>query len=780
MRPAASSVTSEKRGSSPDFGVRCVFDAPEINLFPPTPGTSPVGSPAENGGSPSATGGFRSIPIATDKPRIREKSQIKCLKALSVVAAMALSAAVLLQGGIPPAEDKPNVLLITIDTLRTDRLGCYGSPYLKTPEIDALAGRGVLFSRAFGHNPETLPSHTNIHLGLTALTHGVHDNINFVVRPEFLTLAKWLKGRGYATAAVVGAFPLDSRFGLTSGFDLYDDEYGTQGPDQTAFVERSADSVVERGMAWLKNRQGPWFLWVHCFDPHQPYAPPEPFRSQYRTDEYSGEVAYTDQALGKLFRYLDERRREDRTVVVLTADHGESLGEHGELTHGYFAYNSTLRIPLIVKAPGFKPGRVDQNASHIDIFPTVCELLGAAAPPVLQGISLVPAMSGEELRKRPIYFESLMAFCSRGWAPIRGFIEGTKKYMDSPVPELYDLAKDFAEAEDLAPRTDLGIFKSELAGIMAARSSAREPSARRVVDRETREKLRSLGYVASSQQSENKQMTQKDDLKVLLPLHNKSLEADSLISRGRIREAITLLQGIVAERPDFDMAYMNLANLLKAQGRIEDAVTILGKRYQSHDGNFKMAALYGSFLAETGRNDEAIGILKKELARIDYDPDAWNYLGGAYLNKKEYREAENAYGRALRLDENYPVVINNLGSLHLAMFLDSRDRLSLKKAVDDFRRAIRLDAAYASPYNGLGAALKMGGDLDGAIKNWEKAVELKPDFRFALFNLGLAHLAKGNKSKARARFSQYRDRFAASLSPEEKTQLEALLQKCLE
>ena len=707
-------------------------------------------------------------------------SERRSLKVLLVVAAMALSTAVLMRGGMPPAEDKPNVLLITIDTLRTDRLGCYGSPYLKTPEIDALAGRGVLFSRAFAHNPETLPSHTNIHLGVTALTHGVHDNTNFVVRPEFLTLAKWLKGKGYATAAVVGAFPLDSRFGLTSGFDLYDDEYGTQGPDQTAFVERSADSVVERGMAWLKDRKGPWFLWVHCFDPHQPYAPPEPFRSQYRTDEYSGEVAYTDQALGKLFRYLDKRQWEDRAVIILTADHGESMGEHGEPTHGYFAYNSTLRIPLIVKAPGFKPSRVDQNASHIDIFPTVCELLGAAAPPVLQGISLVPAMSGKELRKRSIYFESLMAFCSRGWAPIRGFIEGTKKYMDSPVPELYDLGRDFAEAENLAPRTDLGIFKSELAGIMAAHSSAREPSARRIADRETREKLRSLGYVSSSQQSENKHFTEKDDLKVLLPLHNKSLEADSLISRGRSREAITLLEGIVAERQDFDMAYMSLATLLRGQGRIEDAVKILGKRYQSRDSDFKLGALYGSFLAETGRNDEAIEILKKELARIDYDPDAWNYLGGAYLNKKEYREAGNAYERALRLDDNYPVVINNLGSLHLTMFLDSHDKSSLEKAVGFFRRAIRLDPSYASPYNGLGAALKMGGDLDGAIKNWEKAVELKPDFRFALFNLGLAHLAKGNKSKALVDFKQYRERFAASFSPEEKSQLEALIKKCLE
>lgn len=683
-------------------------------------------------------------------------------------------------GGAKPGLDKPNVLLVTIDTLRPDRLGCYGSPYLKTPAIDALAERGVLFTRAFAHNPETLPSHANILLGVTPLVHGVHENTNYIVRPEFPTLASWLKGRGYATAAVIGAFPLDSRFGLTRGFDLYDDDYGTQAPDRATFIERSAETVAARAVAWIRNRKGPWFLWAHFFDPHQPYSAPEPFATRFRNDAYSAEVAYTDQALGGLFAFLRENGLEERTLIVLTADHGESLGEHGESTHGYFAYDATIRVPLIVAFPGMKPGRVSGNAAHIDIFPTVSDLCGAPKPSGLQGVSLAPAMRGAEVPARPVFFESMMANLTRGWAPLRGLVEGPMKFIDSPIPELYDLDKDPGEAVNLAPRTNLGAFKSKLGAYLASASKPGEPGARRAADRETLEKLKALGYSASPQASDKKVYTEKDDLKTLLPFHNRCQQADVLIARGRTGESITALEGIISERRDFEDAYTNLSRLFNKLGRTADAVEILRLGHRSNPRSFQIAVLFANSLAETGRNDEAIEILKNQLAVIDYDPEAWNFLGGAYLNKKDYREAGIAFERALRLDPNYAVVINNMGTLRLTMFLDTRDRASLDKAIEHFRGAIRLDPGYASPYNGLGAALKLSGDLNGAILNWQKAVELKPDFRFALFNLGLAHMARGDKSKALEYLSRYRDRFSATLSPQEKGQVDALIQKCLE
>ncbi len=260
-----------------------------------------------------------------------------------------------------PKKDRLNFLLITIDTLRPDRLSCYSSEHLKTPNIDGLAEKGVLFLKAFAHTPTTLPSHTNILLGVTPLYHGVHDNSNFVVGKEFLNLGRHLKSQGYATAAFVGAFPLDSRFGLTRGFDVYDDNYGSTSSEEFSYVERRAEVVVERALDWLDNQSTPWFLWVHCFDPHQRYGPPEPFKTQYKTNPYDGEVAYVDFTLGKLFAYLEENGLNDDTLIIFTGDHGESLGQHEESTHGYFGYNSTIWVPLIISFSGIKKGRIRQN-----------------------------------------------------------------------------------------------------------------------------------------------------------------------------------------------------------------------------------------------------------------------------------------------------------------------------------------------------------------------------------------------------------------------------------
>ena len=262
----------------------------------------------------------------------------------------------------PAAATGPNLLLITIDTLRADRLGCYGGRIVKTPSIDGLAARGVLFERAFSHAPLTLPAHASILLGLLPPVHGVHDNSNFRVPDELLTLAEWLKGRGYETGAVVGAFPLDSRFGLTRGFDVYDDNYGSQGADRSRVRRTEGRGRRGPGAGLDRREEGPWFLWVHCFDPHQTYQPPEPFLTQYKDFPYDGEVAYVDSELGSLFAGLKEPSGQEKTVIVLTADHGESLGDHGETTHGYFAYNATLHVPLIIASPGLKPGRVRRTS----------------------------------------------------------------------------------------------------------------------------------------------------------------------------------------------------------------------------------------------------------------------------------------------------------------------------------------------------------------------------------------------------------------------------------
>jgi arylsulfatase A-like enzyme/Flp pilus assembly protein TadD len=694
---------------------------------------------------------------------------------LPVLAAAALLAFSPRASGAAP---KPNILLITIDTLRADHLGCYGDRDIRTPTIDALAGRGILFTRAFAHTPLTLPSHTNILLGLTPNAHGVHDNSNFIVREDFLTLAEWLKGQGYATGAVVGAFPLDSRFGLTQGFDFYEDNYGSQGPMDITFVERRADAVVGLGLDWLKTQAGPWFLWIHCFDPHQPYDPPEPYRTQYAGNPYDGEIAFVDSALEKLFGFLKEAGLEARTAVVLTADHGEALGDHGESTHGYFAYNATLRVPLIMALPGMKPGRVDGDVCHIDIFPTLVDYLKQKKPDSLEGLSLLPFLQGKALPRRAIYFEALSAYYNRGWAPLRGYIQGAEKYIDLPIPEVYDLGRDFNEQENLAAKTDLEKCRKVLADLVKEESSPLAAAAGQAMDRETASKLRSLGYLASPQAPARKSFTAADDLKTLLPYHNKWTQATAAYAAGRAGEGIRLLQEIIAERKDFDLAYTYLANFYKAEGRPRDAEAVLREAYANNPASFRIMSALGITLIDEGHFDEALDVLKKSLALVDFDPETWNYIGVAYWNKGQYDEALKAYDQALSLDRNYPFIFNNLGSLFLSRYIKDRNPGDLAKATENFRKAVSLDPRYASAYNGLGAALRESGDADGAIMNWKKAVELKPDFDFPMYNLGLALLERGQKAEALTYFTKYKTLMAGRLRPKEEARLDELIRLC--
>jgi len=673
---------------------------------------------------------------------------------------------------------KYNLLLITIDTLRPDRLSCYSSEHLKTPQIDSLAGRGFLFTRAFAHTPSTLPSHANILLGATPLYHGVHDNSNFIVREEFLTLAEHLKSFGYSTGAFVGAFPLDSRFGLTQGFDFYDDNYGYKDSQEFTYVERKAEVVVEKSINWLKTEGNPWFLWIHLFDPHQRYYPPQPFRAQYKGKLYDGEVAYVDFALGKLFEYLEQNKLYDKTLVIFTGDHGESLGEHGEPTHGYFAYNSTLWVPLIISFPGIKPGKVEQGVGHADIFPTVCDVLKIEKPPFLQGISLLPAVRGKMLPKRVLYFESLYPFYSRGWAPLRGFIEGTQKYIDSPIPELYDLKKDFEELENLAPKENLIKHQKKLEELIKRLSFAEKAAKRKKIDQEALRKLRSLGYVSSPQILEKKSFSEKDDLKVLLPYRIKLMDSVKAYHRRNFEKGILLLKEIIAERKDFDLAYTYLATLYKEQRKMKEAVEVLRQGLKNNPSSYKIISTLGIMLVEAGHYEEAIEILKKGLASIDFDPELWNYLGMAYWSKGNYKGAHDAYQKVLSLDENYPFVFNNLGALYLSQFIKSRKTNDIELSINNFQKAVELDPEYASAYNGLGSAYGQAGDIEGAIRCWEKAVKLKPDFSFPLYNLGLSYLAKKDKAKALEFFNRYKKVKYRYLSAEEKQKLDVLIEKC--
>jgi len=675
-------------------------------------------------------------------------------------------------------QDDLNVLLISIDTIRPDRLSCYSSKYLQTPRIEALAESGAVFDRAFAHNPTTLPSHANILLGTTPLAHGVHENSKFKVNDEFLTLAEFLKERGYSTGAFIGAFPLDSRFGLSQGFDIYDESYPSRGSNTFTFQERKASQVIQSVLNWLEKQNSQWFCFIHLWDPHAPYSPPEPFNEKFKKDPYSGEVAYVDSELGKLFDYLESHNLLENTLIVLTGDHGEALGDHGEITHGFFAYNSTLWVPLIIVSPGIRTEHVDEYVSHIDIFPTVCDVLGIEKPPFLQGISLLPLMKGERIKKRVIYFESLDAYYNMGWAPLHGFIEEKRKFIDSPLPEYYSLEDDFNEEKNLAQDIDLAEQKKKIREVMDGLSSPSQMKSARNPDSETVRKLRSLGYISSRATQLKESYGPEDDLKTLLPFMRKHDAAMKFLELGRVPEAVKLLNDIINDREDFTKAYVHLSNVYQLQGLGEEALAVMEKGYTNNPEDYGIISAYGLFLVKEGKLDRGIEFLQKALEIIDYDPDVWTHLGIAYSQKGEVQKAMDSYGKALSLDDTDALIYNNLGLLHFSIFGRTKNVQEQTRALESYRKAIELDPDLASAYNGLAGVYHTAGQIDTAISLWEKALELEPDYDFPIYNLGVAYFEKGNKTQALKYFERYLLLKDKAISFEERQKIAEFIRKC--
>lgn len=678
----------------------------------------------------------------------------------------------------PAPGGKPNLLVITIDTLRTDRVSCYGGS-LKTANIDRLASRGVLFERAFAQATTTLPSHTSLFLGLTPLHHGVHDNSNFVVGAGFLTLAEHLKAAGYATAAFISGFPLDSRFGLARGFDLYDETLEEHGSGELFYRERKAEDVLSRSLEWLSARTGPWFAWIHIFDPHHPYEPPEPFRTQFKDRLYDGEVAYVDASLKALVDAIETRGWGGNTVVVIAADHGEGLGQHGEDTHGFLAYNTTLWVPLILCAPGLKPARVDQTAALVDVFPTACELLGLATPPRLDGVSLVPAAKGRKLAKRAVYFEAMFPYYSRGWAPLYGFLEGPEKFIESPIPESYDLGGDFDEAKNLIPPKDPAPLRARLAKVMAGLSPADRAGQEKRLDREAQERLRSLGYVSSPQPVRKAAYGPEDDVKTLLPFHLRCQKAQALFDQGQAAEAVDLLKQVLTEREDFDGAYSTLGMIYALQGRVADGLAVLRRGLEVLPANYMIASPLIHMLVKVRRFDEAIKVITAD-GRYPFEnvADSWNMLGEAYLNTGQLDNARKALGAALDLDERDYLIFRNLGDVEFADFSRSQDRGAYGRALECYQKAIELNPRDPSSRNALGFTYLQGGRPREAIPPLQKALELFPDYDTAVYNLGLAYFGSGDYEKALENLTRFREKFARPLTPAQIRAIDSLIQQC--
>ena len=693
--------------------------------------------------------------------------------------AMAISAAVFLFaggcGGEPsPAVERPeqiNVLLITIDTLRYDHLGCYGNENVSTPLIDGIAAEGALFEFCAAHNTITLPSHVSILTGTDSTVHGVHDNSGYRLGPENDTLAELLKNEGYETGAFVGAFVLDSRFGLDQGFDRYDDDVGMARADLLRSMERRADKVVAPALEWISSRQKKWFAWVHVYDPHAPYEPPPPFDERFAGDPYAGEISYTDSALALIFDYLRNSGALDRTVIVITADHGEGLGEHGELTHGVFAYNTTLRVPLIIRAPwAIAPGmRIGRRARHLDVLPTILDLAGVEAASDKPGESLIEYVnSAESAPPADSYFEAMSASLNRGWAPLTGTLSGKWKYIDLPIPELYDMDSDPGETSNQV---------SGMAGTAARlRQALRDYRAREEAgvnarieeDAETMRRLQALGYLTSSAVETKDEYGPEDDPKRLIHLDEK-LEAGSDAARnGDTIRAAELFRQVIAERPDMPFTYRLLAQVLSDEGKKDEAIELLESAVAGGAGGRGLLSLLASTLLEAGRTAEALQLLE-ELMRSDPEDIHLPLSFANWLSSNgDDENARKLFERIVAADPRDAAVRTGCGWMHLRAG-------RLEDAMEQFNAAVSIEPDNLRALHGRGLIYEQMQLWAETAEAFRRVLEVNPDHHYARLRLGLALLRLGDKEAAGAELRTFLQRAPEQALPAEKETARAAL-----
>jgi arylsulfatase A-like enzyme/tetratricopeptide (TPR) repeat protein len=667
---------------------------------------------------------------------------------------------------LEPSIDR-NILLITIDTLRADALSCYGGP-AQTPHLDALAAQGARFTFAHSHAVVTLPSHTTILTGHYPYEHGMRDNSGFRVKDGTATLATRLKAMGFATGAFVGGFPLTKRFGLTPGFDAYDDQMPeAEGTVTVSMPERRGDLVVSRAVEWIGRQSGRFFGWVHVFDPHSPYAPPDEYFTRYSTQPYYGEVAFVDHALAPLVDRLATLSRP--TLVIVTADHGESLGDHGELTHGMFAYEPTLRVPLIIaEIEGFKPQAsspkpqgvvIDTAVRHIDIAPTVLDAVGAPADTSLPGASLRDVIRAGHGPDRPSYFESMTYNLVRGWAPLRGVLSDKSKFIDLPIRELYNLTADPGEKTNQATTEPdrLQVMGNLLRGYDVAVPARPEPEAAGVAAT-----LRSLGYVTGSAPA-RQTYTEADDPKRLVKVDQDLHTASELYRSGKLQDAIAMFDSVIARRPDTADAYLQLAYAYWQSGQLRPAIATLEKALAGGAPDRDVRIQLGVYLAESGVDPvRAIRVLE---TLPSSDVEALNGLGVAYVDARRYDDATRTFKRVLALDPTNGVAYQNLASVALRKAqaaTNPADRgRGFKEAETLVRQALDADPELAKAYTTLGVILAGTGRKNDAIESWKRAVALDATEFDALYNLTILLVEAGRVGEAR----EYAQRFVATAPP---------------
>ncbi|MGH9430971.1 MAG: tetratricopeptide repeat protein [Terriglobia bacterium] len=624
------------------------------------------------------------------------------------------------------SQSRAPVILISIDTLRADHLGCYGYDAKLTPHLDALARAGTRFARIDSQVPLTLPSHTSLLSSTYPFVNGVEEN-GEVVPKRLMTLPMILKSHGYRTAAFIGGYFLAERFGLDQGFGVYDSpfDFARKGPQSAAQLKRPGEDVTRDAAHWIQaNSSVPFFAFVHLFDLHRPYELETRSRSPAGLSRYDAELAHVDGVLGDLFHRLSEEGIYQRSLIVVTADHGESLGEHGESTHGYFIYQSTLWVPLLVHWPAGAhrfPAVVAQPAGLIDVAPTILEFLHIAPPPRFQGRSLFRFLRPpDSTAAEAVYSESLYARDHLECSPLRSLRLRRYQYIDAPRPELYDLLKDPRELTNLYEdrRSLAASIAGQLRSLMAKYSPARPPQV--PVSLDTEEQLNSLGYLGVSRPSAASGEAGPDP-KDRVKEYRQYLHALRLEQTGNLPDAIAVYQRILAEAPDVTLARFDLASCYFQRGRFPEAIQELKKLMASHPHDLNAERLLGLAWIRMRNPGEARTAFQDVLAQSPSDYIANFNLGTLDEVERHWQTAESHFQAALRARPHSPDVFNALGVL-------SMDRGAADEARQNFQTAIRLDPTFARAYYNLGTLWAAEKRYHDAAQAFRRALAATPKF----------------------------------------------------
>jgi choline-sulfatase len=697
----------------------------------------------------------KAAPVAAPKAR-RAWFQVALLAA-AVLGGAALFFALRRPGQVPQATARGlNLLLVTLDTTRADRLGCYGHAAAKTRYIDRLAAEGTRFETVIAPAPITLPSHSSILTGLYPFEHGVRNNGNFYLAEHFPTLATVLKARGYRTGAFVSSFILDRRYGLDRGFDVYDDRMeGEYAQVVTLQAERRGDRTALALGRFIDERakepQAPFFAWLHLYDPHEPYRPPRPFRDLFAQDPYDGEIAFTDAIIASVLDRLRAASLLDRTLVVVTADHGESLGEHGETTHSMFVYEGAIRVPLVVWRPGLVPaGRVVSDPVRlVDVAPTVLELLGEQPLTAPHARSLVPLIEGRSAGPPPpAYAETLLPKFYMNWAPLRALRDGRFKLIDAPRPELYDLQVDPGESRNLyAERAQTA---SALRQGLERLAAAGDAMSLQTLDREAMEKLAALGYIGAGAEPQTAAPESLADPKDFIALFDRLRQANSAVRESRFDEAIPILKRVLAEDPRNAFATLVLGSAYMGMARSRDAIAQF-RRYVELVPTSSYAHQWMAIChLRLGEREAALREAEAALALDPKFTDARVLKAGVLAARGEHDAAVKVLREAIATDAAKPMI-----RLDLAKILAEAGRTEEARA--EFDTLLQLEPDSVPGLTGQGALLASQGDLEGAEISLRRALTHDPQAAQARLNLAQVLDRLGRSAEAASEYRTVAD-----------------------